>query len=130
MDKEIELPPFLSDENIPIDFIRQFLSGVFGGDGRAPVLNGNCFTELYIGISNSEDKLNNLLNYMNNLSCLLTKVGVKNHNINGPYKNKKGTKHHYRIKIESSSLLDFAKYIGFSYCCHKSIRKKKYIKLY
>ncbi len=122
MDKETALPPFLFDENVPIDFIRQFLSGVFGGDGWAPVLSGNCFTEIYIALSKSEDKLNNLLNYMNNLSILLTNSGVENHNITGPYKNQKGTKHHYRIKIESSSLLDFAKYIGFSYCCHKSMR--------
>jgi threonyl-tRNA synthetase len=122
MDKDTSLPLFLFDDNLPVDFLRQFLSGVFGGDGWAPVLSGNCFTEVYIALSKSEDKLNNLLSYMKDLALLLKKAGIENTNITGPYKNQKGTKHHYRIKIESSSLLDFAKYIGFAYCCHKSTR--------
>ncbi len=122
MDKETFLPLFLFDKKIPKDFLRQFLSGVFGGDGWAPVLSGNCFTEIYIALSKSEDKLDNLLDYMEDLSYLITEAGVTNNSITGPYKNQKGTKHHYRIKIESSSFLDFAKFIGYSYCCHKSTR--------
>jgi threonyl-tRNA synthetase len=122
MDKETSLPFFLFDKKLPIDFLRQFLSGVFGGDGWAPVLSGNCFTEIYIALSKSEDKLDNLLEYMEDLSLLLNKAGVTNTSITGPYKNQKGTKSHYRIKISSESFLDFAKYIGFSYCCHKSTR--------
>ena len=122
MDKETTFPDFILNKNLPIDFLRQFLSGVFGGDGWAPVLNGNCFTEVYIALSKSKDKLDNLKNYMEKLSELLTRSGVINHNITGPYKNQKGEMYHYRIKIKSSSLLDFSKYIGFAYCCHKSMR--------
>ncbi len=115
-------PEFILDKSLPIDILRQFLSGVFGGDGWAPVLSGNCFTEIYIALSKSKEKLQNLLDYMNKMSELLSRCNITKHNITGPYKNNKGDHYHYRIKINSESINDFAKYIGFSYCCHKAMR--------
>jgi len=122
MDKDSKFPDFILDDNLPIDFLRQFLSGIFGGDGWTPVLAGNSFTEVYIALSKSQNKLTNLHDFLEQMRKLLIRAGVKNHSITGPYKNQKGLNYHYRIKIHSDSTCEFSKYIGFAYCCQKQQR--------
>lgn len=122
MENESKFPNFILNDELPIDVLRQFLSGMFGGDGWAPVLNDNNFTEIYISLSKSKDKLDNLKEFMTKLISLLEKAGVPNCSLTGPYKNVKGTKYSYRVKVPMSSIVNFSKYIGFSYCCHKSQR--------
>jgi len=116
------LPEFIMDHSLPIDFVRQFLSGMFGGDGWAPVLSKNQFTEVYMALSKTKEKLDILKKFFEQIVTLLERAGVKDCSISGPYKNQKGSKYHYRIKIPMTSITNFTKYIGFAHNCHKAQR--------
>lgn len=132
----LNMPKFLLQENCPKSIIREFLGGLFGGDGCAPYLrnckNGNGslgsvrLTQSIIEKFEPEFKL-----YLKDLCFLLTKMRVDSV-IKGPYPHTyKDDKmipadvvENPRVKYEINTPMDcsFAKNIGFRYAINKNLR--------
>jgi DNA polymerase elongation subunit (family B) len=126
MNQDSYLPEFISDPNCPLPIIREFLGGLFGGDGDCPSLNisGNKFTNLGFGQSKNKIKEDNLRDYLNNISILLQKFGI-NAMVHNP-RNIKTSKDEEHISMKFIIPMDkiplFEKEIGFRYCVHKQLR--------
>ena len=131
------LPEFILDPNCPKPIVREFLGGLFGGDGHT------CFLGLHRGkrdllssISFSQTKnknhLDSLTQMMNNIKKLLERFDIHKVTIQ-KFKEtsySKGKKHienndkNYQLTLhlDINELIPFHEKIGFRYCCHKSQR--------
>lgn len=135
------LPEFIMDENCPVFLVREFLSGMFGGDGHCPVLTTHSkrrkerdqLTGVSFSQTKCESQLDSLYEYMNNMKTLLIRSGIKKDSISiQKHKettlSKSGTSQsdekHYQVtlQINIDQLIKFSELIGFRYCCHKSQR--------
>lgn len=124
------LPEFLVDDNCPLPLIREFLGGLFGGDGQTCVISKNTFT--YIGFSNSKVKteLDSLKAMMEQIKKWLARFDIKGVSIQAPKVNtasktrEKDEERNYEIvlHLDMHELIPFHDKIGFRYCCHKNQR--------
>jgi len=124
--QEASLPKFLTEENLPKSFAREFLGGYFGGDGHSPYLMKNDFQTVHLSQSICEEFEESLVNKMNNIITLMSKLGVEANinRIRGTHKNNQSYINHPRIQVElaTKSNLKFLENIGFRYCIQKSVR--------
>jgi intein/homing endonuclease len=129
------LPEFILDPNCPKPIVREFLGGLFGGDGHTCVL---CLhrgkRDLLSSISFSQTKnklhLDSLTQMMNDIKKLLERFDIHKVTIQ-KFKEtsySKGKKHiednnkNYQLTLHLNidELIPFHEKIGFRYCCHKS----------
>lgn len=140
INKEATLPQFILEDNCPVDIIREFLSGMFGGDGITPRVSPNICKKTktisykFIGIkfvaSKTETHINSLIAEYNNIVKLFNKIGINNVEISKPYqtstsKKQLNTEKKYQLLLTISNpkdILLFHKYIGFAYCLQKQMR--------
>lgn len=134
INKEFTLPQFILDSKCPIPIIREFLAGLFGGDGHTCVLGmhrgkRDLLTSVSFSQSKTINKVNSLVETMENINKLLVKCGVNNITIQNPKETTSSKNNEKKTKVVSvvlhvnkSSLLEFTEKIGFRYCCHKSQR--------
>jgi DNA-directed RNA polymerase II subunit RPB2 len=131
------LPEFILDPNCPLPIIREFLGGLFGGDGHTCVLGiHRGKRDLLSSISFSQTKnkvhLDSLTKMMNDIKSLLTRFDIHNVTIQkfketSYSKNKllqDDNSRNYQLTLHLSldELITFHDKIGFRYCCHKSQR--------
>ena len=130
--QEMKLPKFILDDECPLSIIREFLGGLFGGDGIASCLSSN---DKINTISFKWAIINKYINSMNNtfiqIKNLLEKFELYNTSILKPikinYTNGIIKPSDYlinpRYDIQINLLLDntilFMKNIGFRYCINK-----------
>ena len=69
-------PDFLFQENCPTSIIREFLGGCFGGDGWAPHINGNTFSNIAFSQSVCEEFKDSLIHRMEQFVGLMSQIGV------------------------------------------------------
>lgn len=120
------LPKFLFENNCPKAIIREYLGGIFGGDGHAPYLAKNIFSTVRFSQSIIIKYKKSLENKMNNIIKLMNKLGVKAKIIRTRdcytktelYKNE--PKSQCEIGVESN--IEFLQNIGFRHCIQKSAR--------
>lgn len=128
------LPDFI-DEETPLCIIREFLGGLFGGDGHTVCLSqhrGKRDLMKSVAISwarNTPESLKSLIGYMENIQKLLERCGVHGSTINAPKltsasKKSEGKKIQKEVvlAIPLESLTSFSEKIGFRYCVHKTQR--------
>ena len=124
--QEASLPKFLSDENLPKAFIREFLGGYFGGDGHSPYLMKNDFQNVHLSQSICKDFEDSLVDKMNIIVKLLEKVGVDAYiqRVRGTHKNNQSYIDRPRIQVEiaTRSNLQFLEKVGFRHCADKTVR--------
>lgn len=125
--QERRIPTFLMENNCPKSVIREFLGGLFGGDGHSPRLDirkGQRTSIQSVAFSWTTQKKNIkiLHNTFENICILLEKIGVKNTYINGPYEISGGDNDRLFYRITISSVFEFHKKIGFRYCIHKNYK--------
>ena len=124
--QEASFPTFLSNDNLPKAFIREFLGGYFGGDGHSPYLMKNDFQTVHISQSICEEFEESLVSKMNIIVILLNKLGVESYinRIRGTHKNNQTYIDHPRIQVEiaTKSNLQFLNNVGFRYCVQKAAR--------
>lgn len=123
--QERSIPSFLLEDNCPKSVIREFLGGLFGGDGHSPLLDirkgqRTCVQGIAFSWTTEEENLEVLKEVFENIQKLLEKVGVKDTYINGPYEQEENDRHIYRIRLSPNT--DFHKYVGFRYCIHKTYK--------
>jgi DNA-directed RNA polymerase II subunit RPB2 len=130
-----ELPAFILDENCPEPIVREFLAGVFGGDGHTCVLplhrgKRDMVTSISISKSKTVDKCESLTTMMHQIQHLLHKCGIHKTTIQNfkeiTASKKCADKTNKRVELvlhlDINELIPFSEKIGFRYCCHKSQR--------
>ena len=105
----------------PKSIIREFLAGLFGGDGHAPYLSKSGVFGVKFSQSIIEEKKDSFELKMNKLCDLLNMfdVDAKIERVR-IYKQKDNNYNSYYIKVENS--LEFSRKIGFRYCTEKMCR--------
>ena len=116
------LPTFL--ENAPKTVIREFLGGLFGGDGCKPYIANNEIQSVEFAWKTKEKNIENLKTIMNTISSMLKKVNVESH-IGAPVKRiskAKDKESRCSITISLKRTSEFLNNVGFRYCMDKQNR--------
>jgi intein/homing endonuclease len=120
--QEASYPSFINHS--PKSFIREFLGGLFGGDGWAPYFrtsSKNTFTNVKFSQSTSKEHEKSLNDTMNIIVELLGKFNVEAEIIrNRDYNN--SDKDMVSIELQVKSNEQFRKNIGFRHCIQKILR--------
>ena len=124
------LPEFLLADNCPLPIIREFIAGLFGGDGHTCNISKNTFS--YVSFSQSKviGHIDSLKAMMEQIKTWLAKFDIKgvtiqNSKINSASKKRDSDdKKNYEVilHLDMSELIPFYEKIGFRYCCHKNQR--------
>ena len=132
-----KLPDFILDPACPKPIIREFLGGLFGGDGHTCVLGMHRGKrDLLSSVSFSQTKhgkhLESLTKMMEDIKMLFAKFDIHNVTIQNAKETSSSKKETANIQEDKSyqstlhlsidELIPFAEKIGFRYCCHKSQR--------
>ncbi len=115
-------PSFIS--NAPKSFIREFLGGLFGGDGWAPHFRSskkNTFTNVKFSNSTSKEFEDSLDATMDSIVEMLKKLNV-DANIDRFRDYNNSNKEMVSIELSVSSNEAFRKNIGFRHCVQKLLR--------
>jgi DNA-directed RNA polymerase beta subunit len=135
-----ELPRFVLEPGCPVSIIREFLGGLFGGDGHAPRLVGQdhryggaaYLANMAFGQTICLPYAESLHQKMEQICQLMEKAGVPGAYVQGPFNSVRGDKGirpkdyetnprvEYRIAVPIDT--NFAKRIGFRYCIQKASR--------
>jgi DNA-directed RNA polymerase beta subunit/intein/homing endonuclease len=121
---------FLTKPDCPLPLIREFIAGLFGGDGHTCVISKNTFT--YISFANSKVKplVPSLVAMMEQIKTWLARFDIKGVTIQTPKvntaskKREDENKKNYEVVLylDMHELIPFYEKIGFRYCCHKNQR--------
>lgn len=130
----MKLPDFILDNNCPKSIIREFLAGMFGGDGCAPYLtNKNTFGSISFKWTTVKKYITNMQQCMISIQNLLKKIGVES-NILDPLLIKyaensikptdyiENPRYDIQLNIPQDNTVNFATKIGFRYCMNKMCR--------
>jgi DNA polymerase elongation subunit (family B) len=122
--KDSYLPTFILNKNCPLIIKREFLAGMFGGDGVSPGYSIKTKNYIYSGLTASkiESKLENLNEFFTSIqNILFNDFKIKSY-INGPYYKDGKNTFSYILKIDPNSQIRFHENIGYRYCTYKQIR--------
>jgi intein/homing endonuclease len=124
--KNSYLPNFIKDVNCPIILKREFIGGLFGGDGLSPGFCLKTKNYRYSGLcaSKIEDKLDNLKSFFMEIqNILLHNFKIKSY-LNGPFKKENEKTFSYLLNICPNSQIKFHESIGYRYCTYKQLRSE------
>lgn len=134
-----EWPKFLFENDCPKSIIREFLGGLFGGDGWCPYLMTNnqdghgtvTFNPPAISMSSRLEFSGDLKEKMKDISVLLQKFGIINSRVEEPkkydFKSTDGTIiTNVRCNLQLSKGTTFGDKVGFRYCVQKMFRQAAY----
>jgi DNA polymerase elongation subunit (family B) len=133
------LPKFLLDDNCPVSILREFLGGLFGGDGCAPYLTNKTATQKsgfgFVSLKWDTIKIHgdDMQVVMGQLCKMLEKVGIIFRQLDPTEVNytdinmrpkdiEINPRFSYIIVTSSENNLLFSKKVGFRYCAYKSCR--------
>jgi DNA polymerase elongation subunit (family B) len=128
----MKLPDFILDQNCPLSVVREFLGGLFGGDGTAPYYSSRSdkFGSISFKWTTIEKYMEPMIETVNNIGKLLKRFDIVSTVIQ-PMKVKYSVKPKdcfenprwdIQLNIPISYTLSFSKCIGFRYCVNKSCR--------
>ena len=141
IDQPAVFPEFILDEKCPRPIVREFLGGMFGGDGHTCVLGMHRGKrDVMTSVSFSKSKMveygESLHKMFEDFQKLLVKCGIHDTTIQKA-KETTASKRKFELKDKSDTsnrsfqltlhlpieqLIPFSEKIGFRYCCHKSQR--------
>ena len=127
-------PQFLFDNFCPKSIIREFLGGLFGGDGWSPYLITNkqdgqgtvTFNPPAISQSATADRAGELIEKMGQIADLLNYVGVSDARVDAPKKYNYGDKDMVTCVLQLPRGTQFGDKVGFRYCVQKMYRLAVY----
>lgn len=123
VDKPYCLPTFITAKDCPLVVIREFLGGLFGGDGTTTNLGGPPLKFVNVGFSATKTTphVESLITGFNTIVALLDRFGVKAH-IQGKKINDYGNTLVTIECVGGSNTVKFAETIGFRYDAHKMVK--------
>jgi len=129
------LPSFVLAPDFPRPLLREFLGGMFGGDGHTCILGmhrgkRDVLTSISYSKSQTKPHLASLTKMMEDITRLLNRMEIRNITIQkfketSISKQKRvGDEKSYQLTLhlDMTELRPFHEKIGFRYCCHKSQR--------
>ncbi len=133
------LPAFVLDERCPVAVVREFLGGLFGADGHAPILHrwGKSEDEATLETpaysqSTIPEHVATLKQVMDDITRLLARCGVKTYGANVyEYPTRRATSSYptaqdgiprVEVRLELPDGLSFVERVGFRYCMDKALR--------
>src|SRR2546427_6007721 len=133
------LPAFVLDESCPLTVMREFLGGLFGADGHAPVLHrwGEREEEATLeppaySQSTIPEHVEALKQVMDDVIRLLAHCGVKTNGASVyEYPTRRATSSYpvaqdgiprVEVRLELPDGLSFVEHVGFRYCMDKALR--------
>lgn len=134
--QEMKLPAFVLDEQCPLSIVREFLGGLYGGDGVAPCIRKvNVFGNIRFKWTTIKKHIDGMMTIFRHLQDFHKRFGL-DVSINDPLKIEyKAEKHikpksyaddHCRYDIQLCvsvhNAFDFLQKIGFRYCINKSCK--------
>ncbi|HEY7423016.1 MAG TPA: aconitase family protein, partial [Gemmataceae bacterium] len=139
IDQAPTLPEFVLDEQCPVAVVREFLGGVFGADGHAPVLrnyNGQprtaCLSRMAYSQTAKPEYVGQLKKLMGDLLCLLARCGVKTEGSNlYEYPVRRSASSYpaamdgiprVEVRLELPDGFSFVERVGFRYCVDKMLK--------
>lgn len=130
VNNEMVMPDFIFEENCPTFLIREFLAGMFGGDGVLPSIVKNQATMVQLVASKVEEHVQSLVDIFTRISVLMfSRFGIESIVTEPKYYENYVTdlsgKNKYNVFLriaKNDSILSFVEKIGVRYCCHKSYR--------
>jgi hypothetical protein len=130
-------PDFIISPDCPDSVLREFVGGLFGGDGHSPHIidrsgidgGANFLIQCAFSQTVMEGYLPQMIIKMNELSEMLIRLGVPN-KVEGPFKCRYATSSYkptdgiqrYEVKVKLETSTDFSDKVGFRYCIQKSCR--------
>jgi aconitase A len=134
-----KLPSFVLDESCPRAVVREFMGGLFGADGHAPVLHrwGTCEEEATLETpaysqSTIPEHVETLKQVMFDVTRLLARCGVKTNGANiYEYPTRRSASSYpvaqdgilrVEARLELPDGLSFVERVGFRYCMDKALR--------
>lgn len=118
----MQLPKFIFDEKCPLFLVREFIAGMYGGDGCVPCIDKNRIRPLSLICSKSKEHLQSLIDMYNKLSEILYKRFKISSYISNPYVYDNDKYNLYLIISKQESVNKYIETVGIRYCCHKSYR--------
>lgn len=126
--QDMDLPNFLS--NAPICVVREFLGGLFGGDGTAPCLSKGKLCIMAFNWDTVEDHVSAMTRTMESLQEMITRVSGITPTVCLPYPERQvmfqPTDGKKRMIVRLSFPVDcedvFEEKVGFRYCINKTNR--------
>jgi intein/homing endonuclease len=131
-----QLPAFILDPSCPRPIVREFIGGMFGGDGHTCVLGmhrgkRDLLSSISFSQTKKQEHLESLTEMFENLQKLLKKCGIEKTTIQ-KFKETTSSKktqtetnsksYQLTLHLDIEELVPFSEKIGFRYCCHKSQR--------
>jgi DNA-directed RNA polymerase II subunit RPB2 len=135
------LPKFILDEKCPRPIVREFLAGMFGGDGHTCVLGmhrgkRDILSSVSFSKTKTYEHRASLQKMFEDIQKLFAKCGIHNTTIQQAKetscskkkfeeKDKADKSEHsfqLTLHIPIEQLIPFSEKVGFRYCCHKSQR--------
>jgi phage/plasmid-associated DNA primase len=118
-----EFPTFIYDEKCPKFIIREFIAGLFGGDGIIPCIVNNNFNDIRLVGSKVSHHIESLKQEYENLGFLMNKLFDIDFNVTTQvYKDDENKSYIFLNITKNHSIHKFIQQIGVRYCCHKSYR--------
>ena len=126
------LPTFLFEANCPLSVVREFLGGLFGGDGTSPSLSKShpSFSPIQLGLTTIEKYKDDMADTMNKLVLLLKRFDMnfwcskpRLARVRENLKAKDADENprwEYMVTTNCCFSLLFAEKIGFRYCSDKN----------
>ena len=130
------LPAFILDESCPLPIVREFLGGMFGGDGHTCHLGmhrgkRDILSSISFSQTKNKQHIESLSQMMEDIKKLLSKFDINNVTIQGFKETTYSKTNTYEssnknyqltLHLDINELIPFSEKIGFRYCCHKSQR--------
>jgi DNA-directed RNA polymerase beta subunit len=135
------LPDFILDENCPRPIVREFLAGMFGGDGHTCVLGmhrgkRDILSSVSFSKTKTYEHRASLQKMFEDIQKLFTKCGIHNTTIQQAKEtscskkkfeekdkaDKSERSFQLTLHLPIEQLIPFSEKVGFRYCCHKSQR--------
>lgn len=130
------IPSFVLDKDFPRPLLREFLGGMFGGDGHTCILSmhrgkRDVLTSVSFSKSRTKPYVESLVKMMEDMKILLARCGIHNvtiQKLKETSQSKQKTTnpddkcYQSTLHLDISELVPFWEKIGFRHCVHKSLR--------
>ena len=130
----MKFPKFLLDDNCPTSIIKEFISGLYGGDGHTVCLSRNRFSNIAFSWCTIQSKIEDMLKVFNILLKLHNKIGIecrisepvlvkyKEDDPMIPLDIKENPRYNISLKVKYKNINLFFKNICFKYCINKQYK--------